>query len=129
MATAARVYDETPDDFETPDLETEPAKAAGPKPPEWWTEENTRQWEREVWGDPGHWSAAQMTWAGKLHWKDVRKASASTYTPIGPKQYKAWAKTETRPIPVTFYDGKADLKRVEIAEARGQVVTLEYWQR
>lgn len=95
--------------------------AEGPRPPEWWTEENTAQWQAERWGNPEEWDGAMRTWGGKIRDCPNRPVSRATLVaPISPKQYKAWAKTETRPIPITFYDGTIDPKRCGLVRGSGR---------
>ena len=43
-----------------------------PKPPEWWTAENTEAWHREVWGDEGTWGAGMQTWGSKIRGRSTQ---------------------------------------------------------
>ncbi len=99
-------------DFDAPKpvLRLEPESEPGPRPPEWWTAENTARWQAEVWGGEVEVSDAQRSWGGKIT-VACGRASASTYTPISPKQWKEWAKSETRPPCPTFYDGTPQPRR------------------
>jgi hypothetical protein len=90
-----------------PEPEPEPVKnqlTDAPKPPEWWTEENTAAWTREVWGDRTEASAAQSGWRGKIDGHSPR-ASAATYTPLKPELMAKWRAADSRPSNTTFYDG------------------------
>lgn len=88
----------------------------GPRPPKWWTEENTAAWTAEVWGGTGKVSRAQRTWGGKL----TRGVVPGKFPPPTATQRKAWAKqraADPRPTPVTFYDGRVDHKRLNLGRA------------
>jgi hypothetical protein len=78
-----------------------------PKPPEWWTEENTEAWHREVWGGDREQSAAQVEWSapydGVRHVARPR-TSPSTWT-IPAKVMAEWRKDDPRPSPTHYFDG------------------------
>ena len=79
-----------------------------PKPPEWWTSENTAAWNMEQWGDPAGRSAAQVAW-------DAPVTSGQTVAPprsraallavIPPKVLAEWRANDPRPSNATYYDG------------------------
>ena len=82
-------------------------------PPEYWTEENTRAWRTEMWGNPEGWTPAMRQWGGK-YTSDVPRARIPAPTA---KQYKAWSKqraADPTPTPVHFYDGQVDPKRAAL---------------
>jgi hypothetical protein len=93
--------DET--ETETLDAPEDPAQD-GPRPPEWWTEEHTAAWTREVWGDRTEASAAQSGWRGKIQVSSPR-ASAATYTPLKPELMAKWRAADPRPSNMTYADG------------------------
>jgi hypothetical protein len=78
-----------------------------PKPPEWWTEENTEAWHREVWGGDREQSAAQVEWSapydGVRHVARPR-TSPSTWA-IPPHVMAEWRKNDPRPAPTHYFDG------------------------
>jgi hypothetical protein len=75
----------------------------GPRPPEWWTEENTAAWTREVWGGEREASVAQRQWSWTL--SVVPRAGAACYTPLKPELMAKWRAADPRPSNMTFYDG------------------------
>jgi hypothetical protein len=89
---------------ETLDAPEKLTQAKGTRPPEWWTEENTAAWTREVWGDRTEASAAQSGWRGKITDSSPR-ASAATYTPLKPELMAKWRAADPRPSNVTYFDG------------------------
>jgi hypothetical protein len=100
--------------FDQPEPEAKPTQEA--HPPEWWTDENSRQWHDQVWGKDAEWSESQKGWGGKMT-ANVRRGGAGTYTPLKPKVMAKWRETDPRPTPITFYDGKIDQKRASLPNA------------
>ena len=77
-----------------------------PKPPEWWTSENTEAWMREQWGEPSERSEAMGTWARPYTYGDrVPRAGAACYAVIPPKVLAEWRANDPRPSNATYYDG------------------------
>lgn len=74
-----------------------------PRPPEWWTEENTRAWTLEQFGNPDDASTAQRTWGRKYEYGDhIGRAGAACYRPIPPKEMAAWRANDPRPSPTHY---------------------------
>jgi hypothetical protein len=64
---------------------------------------------------------AQSWWDSPISGYCPRAKSRSTLVaPIKPKVMQQWAANDPRPIPVTFFDGKLDERRLEYAIQRGQ---------
>jgi hypothetical protein len=83
---------------------------AGPRPPEWWTTENTEAWNLAQWGnaDP---SEAQRTWGSKIgHGERIPRASAATYTPLKPALMAKWRESDPRPSNPCYFDGTPILR-------------------
>ena len=76
-----------------------------PKPPEWWTAENTEAWTIEVWGDPDAWSASQESWGRKINYA-LPKAGAACYRPLTAKELVEMRANDSRPANATYYDGR-----------------------
>ena len=76
-----------------------------PKPPEWWTAENTEAWHREVWGDEGTWGAGMQTWGSKIR-DALPKAGAACYRPLTAKELVEMRANDSRPANATYYDGR-----------------------
>lgn len=77
-----------------------------PKPPEWWTAENTAAWEREQWGPNGR----QGTWGEKIQRTEITggkslKAGAACYRPIPPEVMAQWRVNDPRPSNPCYFDG------------------------
>jgi hypothetical protein len=89
-----------------------------PGGPEWWTEANTRLWSLQQWGTEDSKtvvSPAQEVWSQPLYGAgSVQKASAACKKPLTAKEMAKWRKSDPRPTPVTFYDGKLDTKRAAL---------------
>lgn len=77
-----------------------------PRPPEWWTEENTRAWNLEQWGNPDGNSEAQRGWGKKYEYGDhIGRAGALCYRPIPAKDMAKWRASDPRPAPYAYFDG------------------------
>ena len=76
-----------------------------PKPPEWWTAENTEAWTKDVWGDEGTWSASQESWGRKINYA-LGKAGAACYRPLTAKELVEMRANDSRPANATYYDGR-----------------------
>jgi hypothetical protein len=74
----------------------------GPKPPEWWTEENTAAWTREVWGGECEVSDAQRHWGG---WMKRVAPSRASATPLKPELMAKWRLSDPRPSNMHYADG------------------------
>lgn len=77
-----------------------------PKPPEWWTTENTEAWTRERWAD-----GSQGEWGEKIQRGEIQagkslKAGAACYRPIPPEVMAKWRENDLRPANRFFYDGR-----------------------
>lgn len=91
----------------------------GIRPPEWWTGENTKAWEREVWGDPDGWSQAQRGWApGYTDYVPRGKA----IPPIPPATLATWRAQDSRPSNTTYFDGTPILSYRPLSVKRGRKV-------
>jgi hypothetical protein len=75
-----------------------------PRPPEWWTAENTEAWAREVWGDLKAAGEAMLTWGGKIT-EALPKAGAACYRPLTAKELIEARANDPRPANATYYDG------------------------
>lgn len=71
------------------------------RPPEWWTEENTRKWTEETWSSEDGNSEAQRGWSGK-HTEAVGRAGALCYRPIPAKDMAKWRASDPRPSPTHY---------------------------
>jgi hypothetical protein len=83
----------------------EPVK---PKGPEWWTEENTRAWNLQQWGDPAGRSAAQVAWNTPVTSGQVvapPKSRATLCAVIPAETMAQWRLTDPRPANAFYYDG------------------------
>jgi hypothetical protein len=76
-----------------------------PRPPEWWTAENTAAWHRDVWGDEGTWNVGMRTWGSKIE-HGVGKAGAACYRPLTTKELIEARANDPRPANATYYDGR-----------------------
>jgi hypothetical protein len=103
------------------------------KPPEWWTDENTRQWQSKQWKLPaGEQSEAMREWGSK-HSSNIPKpvSRAALVKPPTAAEYKAWEKdfvTSGAPRPSFFDNGETTLraKEAQQREARRRpMVTLD----
>lgn len=71
---------------------------------------------RGCWDRAGRTSVARWLKVASLASEVKAALRRGKYVPaISAKQYREWAKGETRPIPTTFYDGRIDYKRAAIA--------------
>jgi hypothetical protein len=76
-----------------------------PRPPEWWTAENTEAWAREVWGDLMASGEVMREWGQKIT-RAMGKAGAACYRPLTTKELiEARAKDGGRPANPCYYDG------------------------
>jgi hypothetical protein len=75
-----------------------------PRPPEWWTAENTAAWTEEVWGAEGTWGAGMQTWGSKID-RALPKAGAACYRPLTTKELIEARANDPRPANATYYDG------------------------
>ena len=76
-----------------------------PKPPEWWTAENTEAWTIEVWGNKEGWGATMKDWGSKIY-GDVRRAGAACYRPLTAKELVEMRANDSRPANAAYYDGR-----------------------
>jgi hypothetical protein len=83
---------------ETLDAPEKLTQAKGTRPPEWWTEENTAAWTREVWGGERAASDAQRTWGRKYQTGD--KIARGKFPPPTKADYKRWAHTSPLAVKV-----------------------------
>jgi hypothetical protein len=74
-----------------------------PRPPEWWTAENTEAWAREVWGDLRAAGETMREWGSKL--RGGSKAGAACYRPLTTKELIEARANDPRPANPCYYDG------------------------
>jgi hypothetical protein len=83
-------------------------KRNGPKPPEYWTEENTAKWQAEVWGNPEGRSAAMVEWSRPydgIYLAPPPRSRAVLCAVIPAETMAQWRLNDPRPSATHYYDG------------------------